>query len=302
MDINRSNMDALFQGFQTRFQGALAAVPRTFAQYTTEIPSTTASEIYPYLGAIGGMKEWKGDRVIRNLNSQKLTIVNRKFETTISVSRDDIEDDKYGVYSPMFADLGDAAGRIWLELAEAQLRAAATAKWGDGAAFFGTTRKYGKGKDASVISNKTTAALSAEAYKAARQAMFEYQNGEGDFIGVVPTLLVVGSANEQTAFEILKAELTLKSDSNGAAAVQNAWAGTSQYLVVPGLGNNWFLLDTRRPLKPIGIQQRRMPVLTRSDRDADPNVFMRDEFLYGSSARGESFWTMPHLAYAGIVG
>ena len=34
---------------------------------------------------------------------------NKKFEMTIGVPRDDIEDDKYGVYTPLFSNMGEAA-------------------------------------------------------------------------------------------------------------------------------------------------------------------------------------------------
>jgi len=33
--------------------------------------------------------------------------------------------------------------------------------------------------------------------------------------------------------------------------------------------------------------------------DTDEVVFMRDEFRYGTDARGEGFLTLPFLAYAG---
>lgn len=60
-----------------------------------------------------------------------------------------------------------------------------------------------------------------------------------------------------------------------------------------GVGEPWFLLDTRRPLKPLVWQPRKKPVFTAMDKPDDEGVFMRKEFRYGTDARGEAgyaFW------------
>lgn len=56
------------------------------------------------------MQKWAGDRIIRNLKAYKYSIENEKFEMTIAVKRDDIEDDQVGIYGPMFRDMGAQAG------------------------------------------------------------------------------------------------------------------------------------------------------------------------------------------------
>ena len=52
-------------------------------------------------------------------------------------------------------------------------------------------------------------------------------------------------------------------------------------------------------VKAVGIQKRKLPVLTRKDRDEDDNVFMTNDYLYGVHARGEGFLTLQFLAYKG---
>ena len=66
-----------------------------------------------------------------------------------------------------------------------------------------------------------------------------------------------------------------------------------------GGGNNtpWFLLHTKRPLKPLIFQQRKAPVLVRQDDPQADNVFMRKKYLYGVEARGSfgyGFWQMAY--------
>ena len=60
-----------------------------------------------------------------------------------------------------------------------------------------------------------------------------------------------------------------------------------------GAGTNWFLLDTRRALKPLILQKRKDFVMTAKDKLTDDNVFDNNEFVYGTDARmnvGFGFW------------
>jgi phage major head subunit gpT-like protein len=57
----------------------------------------------------------------------------------------------------------------------------------------------------------------------------------------------------------------------------------------------WFLLDTRRPLKPLIFQERKKPSFVAMDKETDANVFTRAEYLYGIDSRcnvGFGFWQM----------
>nr|AUG44385.1 major head subunit protein [uncultured bacterium] len=62
-----------------------------------------------------------------------------------------------------------------------------------------------------------------------------------------------------------------------------------------GAGNPWFLLDTRRPLKPLIYQERKKAQFVAMDKETDTNVFTRAEYLYGVDSRcnvGFGFWQM----------
>lgn len=43
---------------------------------------------------------------VQNLKTYSFTIVNRKVEATLKVRRDDIADDRLGVFKPFFAEIG----------------------------------------------------------------------------------------------------------------------------------------------------------------------------------------------------
>jgi len=64
-----------------------------------------------------------------------------------------------------------------------------------------------------------------------------------------------------------------------------------------GSGNPWYLLDTRRPLKPIIFQDRKKPNFVLMNKEDDENVFMSKKFLYGVDCRrnvGFGFWQMAY--------
>ena len=57
----------------------------------------------------------------------------------------------------------------------------------------------------------------------------------------------------------------------------------------------WFLLSTRRPLKPLIWQVRKQGEFVALDKPDDPNVFHKKEFQYGWDGRGAAgfgFWQM----------
>ncbi len=62
-----------------------------------------------------------------------------------------------------------------------------------------------------------------------------------------------------------------------------------------GSGTPWFLLCTRRSLKPIIFQNRKSAEFVAKDRPTDDNVFDRKEYVYGVDGRwnvGYGFWQM----------
>ncbi len=72
-----------------------------------------------------------------------------------------------------------------------------------------------------------------------------------------------------------------------------------------GAGAAWFLLDTRRPLKPMIFQKRKDYVLTaKTDAGNSDRVFMADEYLYGVDARvnaGYAFWQQAFMSKADLT-
>lgn len=50
--------------------------------------------------------EWIGERALQQLRSHNYVITNKKFEATVSIPREDFEDNDFGKYAPVFEDMG----------------------------------------------------------------------------------------------------------------------------------------------------------------------------------------------------
>ena len=111
MIINNGTIREAFQSFNTVFNKAFQEMEAQYPRVAMEVPSETRDESYAWLGAVPSMREWIGDREIKNLSSYGYTIRNKDFEMTVSVPRNDLEDDCIGVYKPMFQDLAYSARR-----------------------------------------------------------------------------------------------------------------------------------------------------------------------------------------------
>lgn len=216
MIINRANLDTLFAAFNASFSEGFGQAPKDHERITMMVSSMTSKEVYAWLGQWPGLKEWVGERTLEGIAQHGYALENRKFESSVRVKRDNIEDDEYGVYAPMFREAGYAAAAHPCEMVYAALKAGFAKTCYDGQYFFDTDHPAGDGVQ-----------------------------------------------------------------SNTAA----------------GAGTPWYLLATKRMLKPIIFQTRRGYNLTRLDGPDDETVFMRDEYLYGVDARVEAGYGLWQLAF-----
>ena len=101
---------ALRDEFKTRL-GELDAKPiwRTLA---TVVPSTTKTNTYGWLADFPHLREWVGDRAIRDIAEHAYQIDNKKWESTLGVDRTDIEDDNLGQYRVLAKSMADEYERF----------------------------------------------------------------------------------------------------------------------------------------------------------------------------------------------
>ena len=106
MLVNTENLAALHTMLSAAFTQGLAKADVSFADVAMTVPSNNKSNSYAWLGAMGSMREWVGDRIIDQMAGETYILQNKSWEKTIAVDREDIEDDSYGIYAPLSEDLG----------------------------------------------------------------------------------------------------------------------------------------------------------------------------------------------------
>lgn len=138
MDVNQAALAALNIGITTAFNTRLTGVETTYGRIAMTVNSTTLHQGYPKLSELGPMREWVGERHIERLEKDGFTITNRRFEKTISVAVDDINDDQVGLYAPIASDMGQTAAELPDDLVWEQLEKGFDTRHYDGQFFFDT--------------------------------------------------------------------------------------------------------------------------------------------------------------------
>lgn len=314
MELTPTAINNYFQRLNFQFQNQYTQVPTMWRQIATEFPSDSEGNIYPFLSMIPGLREWLGPRVIKNVAARSYNVVNKHFESTQAIDLNKFRDDTYGFYSalqPMMAiQVAEFIDRRLATIVEA----GTTSICWDGQFFFDVDHPVDPDNSgAGTNSNKLVGAnydISGNsgnpliAYQNVKQAMATWKREDGSQIGIIPDLIMVHPQDETYARQICNASLTAQAiGSNAGAGVTNVFNGTISYIVNPFLtvttGHPWYLLCTKRGVKPFGWQNRQAPnLVARSDVSLD-NIFKLRQIEWGVDLRGEALYTFPFLAFRG---
>ncbi len=143
MIVNQAALAGIYRSFKTIFNQAFDEVSPIWPQVAMRVPSTARSNDYKWLGSFPAMREWVGDRVIKDLAAHGYEIVNKSFEATVAVNRDDIEDDQIGLYTPMVQGLAQSAKQHPDVLLFSLLKQGFSTTCYDGQYFFDTDHPVG---------------------------------------------------------------------------------------------------------------------------------------------------------------
>ena len=147
MEITGPNLEMLHQGFNARYRRGLIGdqAEPMWRRVAMRTESATAEENYAWLNSLPGMRRWVGDRVLNQLSRSKYTLENEDYEETVSVDRNDILDDRYGVYGSRFEAMGEAVRAHPDEMVWPLLKSGFDDTHGlcyDGQYFFDTDHKF----------------------------------------------------------------------------------------------------------------------------------------------------------------
>ena len=136
--ITPAALTALQTAFNAAFKMGMGATKPTWPLIAMQINSTTKTETYGWLKELPGMREWVGQRVINNLESQGASLTNKNYEHTVGVDRNDILDDQLGIYTNALQMQGETVGLHPNELVWGLLPTGFATNGFDGQYFFDT--------------------------------------------------------------------------------------------------------------------------------------------------------------------
>jgi phage major head subunit gpT-like protein len=294
MDINSANLAAMQKSYNTAFQQGLTFTPPVSIDFLfRDFPSTTAANFYAWMEQIPGFREWVGDRVFKNVRGQKFEILNRDWEDSVSMGKKEIEDDQYGIYTPLVQMMAEA----W-QLKKYQLVIdvlTANPLCFTGKAIFADDHPYGD----NTVDNVVTAALAEATFNAAFVAAAGWQFSNGELCRTRFTHLIHGPKLHADAFHIVDAQFHV----SGGVQVDNPNYKRVQRVELEDLSGTyddyWYLVDASKPIKPVARQIRREASALMDTRVEE--VMRTGRFDIMSDGRAAAGPTFPHLAYAGIL-
>ena len=296
--VTRDVVRATNAAARTVFDTAFAAQQGVWREIATLVPSTQASEEYGWIGQVPAMRQWTDERVVKGLTAHSYQIRNKKFEATIAVAREVLEDEAHAQVRTRIEGLAEAASAHYDSLVFDLLNAGTTEKAYDGAAFYGSHSVGGQ-----TIANLSDAPLTATALQTAIAQMMRIPLDNGEPMLLRPTHLLVPPELYFSALQIVASTFNPAAPGAGipSAMAANPLYGMLQVVVSARLTGTteWHLLDCSRSLKPLLVQQRIAPEFSALDGEegdgSGETAFLRDELWYGVRSRdnaGFGLWQM----------
>lgn len=298
--------DLLLPGLKAEFALAYQeqldnSVAETLA---TVVNTTQPIQKYGWLGSVPPMREFVDERRTQGLSAYAVSIEDKVFESTIAVERRAIEDDQLDLIRLRVRDMAHRIAQHRHQMVIEALAGGFTAQSYDGVSFFNTAHPLPGG---STYSNRTTDVLNATNLGTAISTMMTVPDDHGTPLGIVPDTLVVGPKQMWTALELVESPVVVDMSGDPRPSYGNVFHGRLKVVVSPFLrgasDDYWFLLDTKRPIRGLILQQRSdVPVeFTAMESANSDSGFMRDRFHYGVRARYNVGYGLWQTAYGAVL-
>ncbi len=277
---------ALTKGLKTTFNKAFKAAP--MPRYEGLVLKTTSksdSETYGWLGAPPAMREWVGERHVGSMHDYSYEIINKDFEATVAVDRNEIEDDQVGMIKPRVGELAVRAKAYPDILISNLVIASLTGLAYDAAALCSNRASP---NDNLLAGTGVTEAQLLTDLAAARVAMRAFVDDQGEALNLVGDTIICHPGEEIFFMKIMRSTTAVGATGAGE---YNFWGSQLKNIIVePRLtdDNDWYLCASGYQLKPFILQSRKSPQFVALDKPDSEQVFMRKKLLYGVDMRANA--------------
>lgn len=303
--LTRADISRLLKsGLQTTFQNAFDSVPTIYQDLTTTITSTKASEDYGWLGDTPELMEWKGERTPKALREYGFSLKNKKFEASIKVDQDAIDDDQYGQIVMRVTAMGGGSKRSLDKQLVSVIQSGRTTVCYDGQNFFDIDHQ--EGNSPVQVNLYTSSPLNAVNAKTIITNMETYVTDENQLAGVTATHIMVPATLEWVAKELFDDKAVAVSTDPAKAVLRGRVKIIVNKYLDGSAGANapYYFLDLSQSVKPFIFQVRKPIKFDQVTTDnPDVEVFMTDANYYGVKARhafGFGDWRKAAMGTGGV--
>jgi phage major head subunit gpT-like protein len=253
--------------------------------------SNQESETYKWLGMAPAMREWIGGRHAKGFRENGITIVNKKYESTMEVLVDEIRRDKTGQVMLRVAEQAARANTHWAALLSTLIIAAEATVCYDGSYFFHTAHSEGESGSqdndltgAAATSTQPTAAEAETAIITVLAALLNYKDDQGEPMneGASEFLIMVPPVYLPPFAAVMSNDYIASGQSN---LVKNIEGFNFKLSVNPRLtsGAKFFVFRTDGQTKPF-IRQEEEPITVSAIAEGSELEFKEDKHQYGIKA------------------
>lgn len=301
--LRSSNLDPFFLSLDTLYQSGYMGGETTYEQWAQTVTSVSKQTVHGWLDKFPKLREWIGPRDVQNYVAQSYTLTNKKFELTVGVEVDDIDDDQYGLYGPAAEMMGMQAKEWPDDQLTPVLEAGPSSNTYDAVPFFSAshpidTVNSGAGTQSNLF---TTTAFSASAVGTTRSNMRKFKGRDGKPLGMNLRAVMLPAELEQAGLQVANSEFIVATFGINAAtgSQTNVLRGSFTPIINPKLTSptTWYGFDNRWPLKSMIWQLRMAPRFTLKVNPNDDNVFTSDQYLMGVKARGVGGYGLWFMAF-----
>lgn len=114
--LTQAQIDLLKTSLVARWNAGLALTNADWKKIAKQVPSSGKSNTYEWLSQFPAFRQWVGARLHKVFKENGYNVPNRKFETTVDVKVEDIEDDNIGQYGTLAEGAGQSAADLMNDL------------------------------------------------------------------------------------------------------------------------------------------------------------------------------------------
>lgn len=149
--LTQAQIDALNTTIKARFNAGLKLTREEWRKVAGYVTSDGASNTYEWLSQFPAFREWVGARSHKVAKETAFTVKNRKFENTLDIPVEKIEDNAYGMYGDVAQSYGESVYDLQNDLVFGQLADGTATICYDGQYFFDTDHPVYPNEDGSGV-------------------------------------------------------------------------------------------------------------------------------------------------------